>query len=216
MPAIVTCGCVTRAAFGALGLQELGQAEVEHLDQPALGAHQVRALDVAMHDPARVRLVERVGDLQSDLDDLADRQRPLLHPRRQQLALDVLHHDEVGAARFADVVGDRDVGRTQERRGTRLVEQARPAVRIRLELGGEELQRDRTAEPDIFRSIHFAHPAGAKALADAIVLNGRTNQGVHGVTRGAADRASQHAPLATTRLMSRTFPRISDIPIPSV
>ena len=44
-------------------LDELGEAEVEDLDQAALGAHQVRALDVAVDDAARVRLVERFGDL---------------------------------------------------------------------------------------------------------------------------------------------------------
>ena len=81
------------------GPEELREAEVEDLDQAALGPHQVRALDVAVDDAAAVRFVERVGHLQADLDDFANRQRPLRDPRRQQLALDVLHHDEVGAAR---------------------------------------------------------------------------------------------------------------------
>ena len=106
--------------------------------------------------------------------DLADRQRALRDARRQQLAFDVLHDDEVGAAGLADVVGDGDVGRTQERRRPRLVEQAGAALRIGFELGRQELQRDRTTEANILGSIHLAHAAGAKAFADAIVLNRST------------------------------------------
>ena len=162
--------------LGSLGPDELGEAEVEHLDQATFGPHQVRALDVAMHDAARVRFVERVSHLQADLDDLADCERALRDTRRQQLAFHVLHDDEVGAARFADVVGHGDVRRTQERRGPRFVEQARTAVRIRFEVGGKKLQRDRTTESNIFGAIDLAHASGAKALANAIVLNGRTNQ----------------------------------------
>ena len=167
-------------AFGAVRLDEFRETEVEHLHEPALGAHQVGALDIAMHDAAGMRFLERVGHLQTDLDDFTDRQRSLLDARRQQLAFDVLHDDEVGAGVLANVVGDGDVWRTQQRRRTRLVEQARPALRIGFELGGQELQRDRTAEADIFGAINLAHAAGAKALADAIVLNSRTNEVGHG------------------------------------
>ena len=99
------------------GRDELGQAEIEHLDQPALGAHQVRALDVAMDDAVSVRFVEGVGDLEADFDHLAHRQRPLRRARGQQFAVDVLHDDEVGAAVLADVVGDRDVRGAEHRGG---------------------------------------------------------------------------------------------------
>ena len=196
---------VTRG-LGALGPHELGEAEVEHLDEPALGPHQVRALDVAVHDPAGVRLVQRIGDLQADLDDLADRQRPFRDARRQQFALDILHHDEVGAARLADVVGDGDVRRAEQRGRARLVQQARPAFGIRLEVRRQEFQGDRTAETDILRTIHFAHAAGAKALADAIVLNGRTNQRVHGMSWEPCDSSVAGNPYLTTRAPNRTFP----------
>ena len=125
--------------------QELRQAEVEHLDEAAVGANQVGALDVAMDDAAAVRLVERVGDLHADVDHFADRQRPLRDPLREQLALDVLHDDEVGAGVLADVVGDGDVRRAQQRRGAGLVQQPRAAVRIGLERRGQELQRHGTA-----------------------------------------------------------------------
>jgi hypothetical protein len=44
----------------------------------------------------------------------------------------------------------------------------------------QELERNRPSEPDIFCSVDLAHTAGAKALADAVVLNGGTNQRLHG------------------------------------
>ena len=166
-----------------VGLDELREAEIEHLHEAALGAHQIRALDVAMHDAAVVSFVQRVRHLQPDLEHFPDRHRALRDARRQQLAFDVLHHDEVAAAGFADVVGDRDVGRTEQRCGARFVQEPRPALRVGLEVGGQELQRDRSSQPDVFSAVDLAHAAGAEALADAIVLNGRTGQSVHGDVR---------------------------------
>ena len=122
--------------------------------------------------PRRVRFVERVGDLQADLDGLAQRQRPVRDPLREQLALDVLHDDEVGAGVLADVVGDGDVRRAQHRRGARLGQQPGPALRIGLERVRQELERDLPAEPDVFGAIHLAHAAGAEAPIDSVVLHG--------------------------------------------
>ena len=173
IPAIVICACVTSRA--AAVADELRQTEVEHLDEPALGAHQVCALDVAMDDAARVRFVERVGDLDADLDHFAHRQRPARDPRRQQLAVDVLHDDEVGARFFADVVGDGDVRRAEHRRGARFVQQPRAALRIGLERRRQELERDRPAKSRVFTAIHLSHAACAKALVDPIVLDGRAD-----------------------------------------
>ena len=155
IPAIVICGCVTAVARLS-SADELGQAEVEHLDQAALGAHQVRALDVAVDDAAAVRFIERVGDLEADLDDLADRQRPLRDARRQQLAFDVLHDDEVGAGVLADVVGDGDVRRAQHRGGARLVQQARAAFRIGFERGGRNFSA--TGRPSRTSSARYTSP----------------------------------------------------------
>ena len=46
----------------------LGEAEVEHLRLAALRDEDVRRLDVAVHDPARVRGLERVGDLRAEIE----------------------------------------------------------------------------------------------------------------------------------------------------
>ena len=112
---------------------------------------------------------------------------PFADARRQQLAFDVLHDDEVGAAVLADVVGDGDVRGAQHRGGARLVQQPRPAFRIGLERRRQELERHRPAEPHILGAIHLAHSAGAKALADPIVLDGCA---YHGDLRRAGPVAS--------------------------
>ena len=154
---------------------EFRETEIENLDQSPLGAHQVCALDVAMNNAARVRLVEGIGDLDANLDDFTQRDGTTRDPCRQQLTVDVLHDDEVGAGFFSDVVGDGNVRRTQHRRRTRFVEEARPALGIGLQRRRQELERDRPAKSCIFTTIHLSHAAGAQAFVNAIMLDGRAN-----------------------------------------
>ena len=149
---------------------ELRQTEVEDLDQPALGSHQVCALDIAMHDSARVRFVERVGHLDPDFNHLPHRQRTTSDARGKQFAVDVLHHDEIGAVLFANVVGDRDVGRSQHGSGSRFVQKPRTALRIGLERWRQKLQGYGPTQPCIFTAIHFAHPARPEALVYTVGL----------------------------------------------
>ena len=61
----------------------------------AVDEDDVRGLDVAMHDPFRMREVERIGDLRDDVADRVERQRaPLREHFLQIVAFDVLHRDE--------------------------------------------------------------------------------------------------------------------------
>ncbi len=55
--------------------RELGQAEIENLGLAALRDEDVGRLDVAMYDPAGVCRVERVGDLDGDIEQLVDFER---------------------------------------------------------------------------------------------------------------------------------------------
>ncbi len=151
--------------------QELGQPEVEHLDEPAARPNEVGTLDVAMNDAARVGFVERVGHLQPDFHDLPQRNRPLFDAGREQLPLDVFHDDEVGPVVLADVVGHGDVRGAEHRGGAGLVEQPRTAVGIRLQLRGEELQRHGATEPDVLGEIDLPHSAAAEPLTKLVVLN---------------------------------------------
>ena len=83
-------------------VEHLRDAEVEHLDRrlPSERRTQkrLRRLEVPVNDAERVRLGEGVAGLQHEVDGLLDRQRaPLLEPRGEVAALQVLHH-HVGRA----------------------------------------------------------------------------------------------------------------------
>ena len=73
--------------------------------------HDVRRLDVAVHDAVLVRVGEALGDLRRDRHRLRHGDAlALAHQRAQLDALDVLHRHEDHLARLADVVHGDDVG----------------------------------------------------------------------------------------------------------
>ena len=77
-----------------------GDAEVHHLDLAGAGQHHVAGLDVAVHDPVAVAVLQRpqhpVGDLQRPLGQ----QPPVLAQQvAQGPAVHVLHHDVGDRAR---------------------------------------------------------------------------------------------------------------------
>ena len=77
---------------------EAGQAHVENLDHALFVHQQVGRLDVAMDDALGMGEGQPAGGLADVIDGRLDRQRAvLLDQRRQVLAVDVFHHQEVQA-----------------------------------------------------------------------------------------------------------------------
>jgi hypothetical protein len=155
----------------------LREAEVEHLGVAAVGHEDVGGLDVAVHDPARVRSVERVGDLDPELEDLRRRQRPLPDPLLQRPPLQVLHHQERLALVLADVVDGADVGVVERRGGHRLALEALARGLVVEQLLRQELERHRAVEPRVLRPANDAHAAATEPLEDAVVGDGPPDHG---------------------------------------
>ena len=121
-----------------------------------------------MHDPARVRVRQRVGDLGEEAVGVRGRKRALArHPLLERLALHeghrVVEQRPVGAGaqdrddvRMLEVRRDRDL--TLEARG----------VHIARELGREDLHDDLAVEGEIRREEQPAHPAAGKLSLHAI------------------------------------------------
>jgi hypothetical protein len=128
----------------------LGQAEVREVGV-VLGAEQdVRGLDVAVHEPVRVRGVERAADLADDVG------RPL-------------GIDEQHALTLARVVHGNDVRVLDRGRRLGLGDEARAKLRVVGECRGDDLQRDGAVEVQVDRAIDDTHPAAPGEPLDAVV-----------------------------------------------
>ena len=124
----------------------------------ALGEQDVRRLDVAVDDPAAVRVRERLEHLRGDLDRAAVAELARGERLAQRAAGDVLVGD-VDVARIARERVDPLAARMAERRrGLRLALGARGG----LALARDHLQRDVEAALLVARKPDMAHPARAE------------------------------------------------------
>ncbi len=164
-----------------------------------VGDQDVGGLDVAVHQPARVRRVEGVGD-------------PRHHPRRaarrnpaalgdellEARALHVAHGDVEPALVLARAVDRDDVRVLQARRDQRLAHEQLAEARVLGALGGDQLQRDLTAELGIGGAVHHPHAPGAGERLDDVaghdgaLLEGRPGRVGVRAPASAQDRARAH------------------------
>jgi hypothetical protein len=164
------------------GGDELGNAEIEDLDQLAagLGGDQVDVprLEVAVDHIGGVGGVQREAELPADVEDERERQASLaVEPRRQALAVQVLHH-EVGAAVAAAVLEHGDhAGMRDARRHGRLGEEARHGGGVGDQPLVQELDRDPVAALDVLGGEHRAHATRGQLADQAVVAQHRAFAG---------------------------------------
>src|SRR6185295_5236122 len=149
------------AAFGS----PASQAEI-HYANPDLAAllarhHDVFRLDVAVDHASRVTVFERVGHLDSEVEDVAQQQRAVSNKAAQVGPLHDRHHKEERAFVLAEIV-DRD-----DRRVIHLRDQLSLSLEALLGLGTQErrrneLDRDVAVEKRIVSAINNAHAAAAQ------------------------------------------------------
>ena len=157
---------------GGLRALDLREAEVEDLGLPARGHEDVGGLEVAVDDALRVGRLEGVRDLDPEVEERAELERPLPDPLRERLPLEQLHGDEVLPLVLLDRVDRADAGVVEGRGGAGLALEALEGRRVLRQLHRQELERDVAAELRVLGLVHDAHAAAAELPGDLVVGDG--------------------------------------------
>ena len=145
-------------------------AEVHQLGPPLFALaddHDVLGLDVAVDDPALVRVVEGLRHLRADLENLEGLECLLLLDRAQRLALDVGHDEEEVALVVREVEDRNDAGVIELGDGARLAFEPLPLVSLEVPRG-EHLDRDFPFENGVARQIHHSHAPSTDLSEDFV------------------------------------------------
>ena len=148
------------APAGRLDLRS--QAEVEDLEPTLLRDPEVVGLQVAMDDAPLVGGGETLGHLDRQLDGLSGRERALLEPSSQRLALEELHHGVGGVAFAAHVEDAGDARVIQRRHGPRLAFEACERFGVPGQVPRQHLDGDEPVQPRVARLPHLTHAACAE------------------------------------------------------
>ncbi len=109
-----------------------------------------------------MRLLKRLRDFRSNLQNLIQRQRALRQPFGQGLAFEILHDQEVGAVLRADVVKRADIGMLKCGNGFGLALHALFQFRVGGKMGRQDLDGNGAIEAGVLGAIDFSHTARAQ------------------------------------------------------
>ena len=173
-PAPVTVGIADATASSTVPgpVCVLGETEIKELRLAAPGHKDVGGLDVAVDDPGRVRGVERIRNVDADVEDELVRDRLRTDSMLERLSFQELHHDELLALELADVVDRADVRMIQGRSSPRFPLKAFDRVTVLQDRFGKELERDVAAQSGVLRLVDDAHAAPTQ-LRDHLVVRYR-------------------------------------------
>ena len=152
----------------AVGLRQLGEAEVEDLDPAVVGHEQVLGLQVPVNDPLLVRRRQPAGDLDRVVGGLAHRQRAAREPRAQRLAFEELRDDVRRTFERTELVDRRDVGVVEPAGGLGFLLEPAQAFGVQRERRGQHLDRDVALQALVARAVDLAHPSGAEEAEDLV------------------------------------------------
>ena len=136
-----------------------------------------------MDDRARVRVAERVAELDRDVEDPSLRERSVLQDARQRRAVEELH-DEVArppAALFdgPEVADVADVGAPDRARRLRFADEARRCIRLARHRSAEHLDRHRAIEHRVAGPVDDPHPSAPElGLDDVAPIDRAPDEGV--------------------------------------
>ena len=147
---------------------QLGQPEVEHLEPPVRGQHDVLGLEVPVQDALAVGRAHRVGEGDGEREEPLHREPARRDLLAEGLALDVLHGEEADPVGFLDGVEGHDSGVAERGHRLRLPLEAGDLLRVGRRLGRQHLEGHPTGEHGVLGQVHLAHAPRAERLEDAV------------------------------------------------
>src|SRR6202162_3839525 len=169
-------------------LKNPGQSEVEELD-PRLGQHDVAGLQIPVHDPLPVRLVQRIGDLDPVAKRPLEGKRALDQTLRERPPLQVLHDEVLDAVLVPDVVQRADVGVRELRDHPGLPLEALTHFGCGGAMRRQDLDRDYALEPSVPRPVNLTHAARAERREDLVRAESRSCRQCHESSPGGSNRS---------------------------
>ncbi len=149
------------------------EAEVHHpgadVARVVARRHDVLGLDVAVDDAAGVAVVERVGDLRPDVEDVAEAQRALAEELPQVRGREHRHDEEQRPLVPPEVVDRHDGGVVHLRDDLGLALEALLGV-LREIPGRDQLDRDVAVQDRILRAVDDAHSAAPQLGEDLVAV----------------------------------------------
>ena len=115
--------------------------------------------------------VERIGDLDAQIEHRLDLQRLASDPVPERLPLQQFHGDEGSPIGLVNLVDRADVRVVQGGRSLGLPLESAEGLCIVGEFVGKELQGDVATELEVFRLVHHAHAPAADLAEDAVMGN---------------------------------------------
>src|ERR1700756_3881850 len=118
-----------------------------------------------------MRRIQRVRDLNSQIQHALHRQRSSADQVLQRLPVQKLHGDERLPLVFANLVDRADVGMVERRGGLRLALEPFECLAIARHAVGKKFQGHRTTQARILSFVHNAHTATTQLRDDAVMRN---------------------------------------------
>jgi hypothetical protein len=131
----------------------------------------VGGLEIAMHDAAAVKNVDRVEDFEADIDRFLERHWTAVKMRGERLTVEQLHRDEELPVGLPNLVELADVRMIDARGEPRFTPEALARYLIVRSGGVKDLERDGSLEPFVDGGVHETHSALAERRRDAIMAD---------------------------------------------
>jgi hypothetical protein len=123
-----------------------------------------------------VRGIERVGDLNAEVEDLLDVHGAAGDGVLERLALEEFHDDEGMAVFFAGIVNRTDIGVIKGGGGLGFALEAFEGGGVAGQGFREEFKGHLALETDVVGTVHDAHTPAAEFVQDAVVGDGLADQ----------------------------------------